>query len=286
MSQPTAPASWKVALAQFVSYLVQMELLPEHIRSDEYGWGPYIPAQSLRPNQPLLIINQFRQLHLVMSCVDYEKFEAGNLGTTAYIDNSKWNFGYYNGIGDPLRGIYWSRISKTTGITDIELAQRYIKLTKCRVLYTATGQRVTKTQCDLCPLESCSFSKYKHGQPLSSAETPMQDPRRSLFREISEYLFFKFGFNVPNPNAHNKDYILLRPALKRNTVVINLPAKMLVDMLYEPESSKYTGEDIFTLPIKVEDTLYGDHIPFTKEDESINFFYELWDQIPWCKYHE
>ena len=282
MSQHTAPANWKVALAQFISFLVQMELLPENIRSDEFGWGPYIPAKSLRPNQPLLLINQFNALHMVMSYIDYEKFENGITGTSIYVDSSKWNYGYYNGLGDPIRGIYWSQLSKRSGIEDINLVQRYIRLTRCRVLYTATGKKVTQTQCELCPLDSCSFSKYKHDTPLSKAETPSYDSRSILFDRLYKYLTETFGFRVPRPHVHKKDSILISPAFKRSTAIISLPAKMLVDMLYEPNSFRYT-DDIFDLPLMVEDSLYGDHIPFTREDQSINFFYELWDEIHWCK---
>lgn len=265
---------------------------PQMIGNDDTtGFFYYIPRKSLLEFHPLLLVDYHAMpgythpLILIMSHKDWGMLEQNAMSVEEYIENSSWNFGYFWGGGNMFTGIYWKPFDEK-GIHDIVTIQRYMTILQCRTALRSSGYMATKEQCSQCIVENCPFNQSHTGVADWENEVQETDERLDFLNAVCNMLTKRYGLNVRScysSSETGENSIFVYPDAKKNTVSINLPSNILVDLLYHP--GKYDFEELINnIPIKAGIPWYTDinrvtipaqHIDVPK-NATLEFFHEYW----------
>lgn len=261
----------KINLSAVVSPLIGRVIDEENIHTDEQGWYYYIPAKSLKKRHPL-IMNHYRgPLFMVIPMDDWNELMEDKISVTDYVDESRWNFGYYWGGGSMLYGAYWMPIEEK-GIHDTEKISRYLRILSCRTHNRASGYMPDEERCKNCSVEHCPFSPFaeKNAGASWDNELPEHDLRKDLFELIKNRIKKEFGFEAFDMLPHGEeDGIIMFPNFQKDHVQIYAPQSILVDMLY-----KEFREDLSQELVDSWNVLVG--IPWHMEkDQFVGASYEL-----------
>ena len=227
---------WKEVFATEVSKKIGYNIGVDHIHSDENGWYYYISQKSLLPKHPLLMMHYRGPLFAVIPYMEYKQLENGTVDVTQYIDEAKWNFGYYWGGGSLVGGSFWQPLEDCFGIHDTEKISRYLHILSCKTNRSSSGYMPSASKCMGCKIERCPFSQVdaKKVDASWNNEVKEHDYRKELFEAFSKRAENELDLNVHGLLTYSGENVLLIPNSTERSCVLYIPVQLNNDILYHP----------------------------------------------------
>ena len=233
----TTKFGWIDRFAAHVSAKTGYSLKTEDVHSDEHGWFYYIQARSLVKNHPLFLIHYRGPSFVVIPYDDYVRLEKGECDPVTYVDNAKWNFGYYWGGGSTVGGAFWQPLEEGFGITDKDKVFRYLTILSCRTHRKSSGVLPNEDKCRKCDVSRCPFSPFEEKNAKSNwnNEVKEHDYRADLFLAVSKRVEKELRLKVRGAFSYVGQNARLVPnGIQIDTCSLYLPVDMLNDILYNP----------------------------------------------------
>lgn len=233
---------WKEKFAEIIAEWLEMPILTKNVISDEEGVDDRIMPKSLEKNSPLLLVNTFEELIVIIPYKEYKQLENGEVLPIVYIEDSYWCYGRYNGelgvnlsdIHNVLGGeensvieaIFWQPIDNKKGIHQIGKLKEY---------FASASYNMQKES-----VNSGFYFERIHGADTAEKGTGLKnlqekDYRVFLYNAMKEDIEKDFGLEVTGLYCHNGgNPRLIADPETPNKVKLYISAQLHNYIMYHP----------------------------------------------------
>lgn len=238
---------WKEKFAEIIAERLEMSLMAKDIISDENGVDDRIMPKSLEKNSPLLLVNVYEELIVILPYEEYKQLENGEVAPIDYIEDSYWCYGRYNGelgvnisdihivfVGEEnsmIEAIFWQPIDKKRGIHQTGKLKEYFASAtyKMQKAFSNSGlyfERIHNGEI----AEEAFKENEKKAEDLQE-----KDYRVFLYNAMKEDIEKDFGLEVTGLYCHNGgNPCLIADPDTPNKVKLYISAQLHNYILYHP----------------------------------------------------